>query len=411
MEKISKTLVIKLAEQFGSPLYIFDEVVIRRQCQLLKSAVTYPRTIFRYACKALSNSAILKIIQSEGFLIDASSYNEVQRSLRIGYMPSDILYTGEGSDPEEFQRMLEIGVHINCSSLDQIRLIGLLRPDTDISLRFNPGEGHGHHKKVNTGGPNSKHGIYISDADLACDLAEKLQLPIIGIHTHIGSGTDLQHWLKIKNITLDLARRFKSLKFIDLGGGFPVVYDPEKDDSMPIQEWGAALSLSMQEFSDQLGKEIELQLEPGRFLVADCGHLVAEVQSFKTTPEHNFVIVNTGFNHNPRPVMYGAFHPIEFIQKTKRDTEIQQPYVIAGNLCESGDIFTVNENHELIPRLFPKLEIGDLMLMGMTGAYSYSMMSEYNSMSLPAAVLLAPDGTYRLIERRGTFEDLLRREV
>ena len=410
MNNIDKTLVADLVKRFGSPLYIFEEAKIRAQCKLLRSSVSYPNTIFRYACKALSNSSILKIIKEEGFLIDASSFNEVQRALRIGYKPTEILYTGEGADTSEFRRMLELGVDINCSSLDQLRLVGALKPGSKVSLRFNPGEGHGHHLKVNTGGPHSKHGIYFSDAELASTLAKSLGLSVSGIHTHIGSGTDLGHWLKIKDITLNIAKNFPDLEFVDLGGGFPVVYNKTSDTPMPIKEWGFELSKSLQAFSESLGKQIQLQLEPGRFLVADCGHLIAEVQSFKTTPENTFAVVNTGFNHNPRPVMYGAYHPIEFIQSGESSGK-QQPYVIAGNLCESGDVFTVNDNDELAPRVFPELKIGDLMVMGMVGAYSYSMMSEYNSMSLPAAVLLCSDGSTRLIERRGTLEDLFRREV
>lgn len=407
---LDKTLVANLTKEYGSPLYIFEEDQIRAQCRRLRSSLSYSKTLIRYACKALSNSHILKIIRDEGFLIDASSFNEVLRALHVGYSPSEVLYTGEGADPGEFQKMLELGVHINCSSLDQLRLVGKLKSGAKVSLRFNPGEGHGHHLKVNTGGPHSKHGIYITDAQIASSLASELGLLIVGIHTHIGSGTDLSHWLKIKDITLELARGFKDLEFVDLGGGFPVVYNPETDKPMPIEEWGAALSESMKNFSQELGKEIELQLEPGRFLVADCGYLVAEVQSFKTTPEHTFAVVNTGFNHNPRPVLYGAHHPVEFIQ-SGIPSGVSKKYVIAGNLCESGDVFTVNDNDELAPRVFPELAVGDLMVMGMVGAYSYSMMSEYNSMNLPAAVLLASDGAPRLIERRGNFEDLLRREV
>jgi diaminopimelate decarboxylase len=408
--ELNQDRIRDLAAQFGTPLYIFVESTIRRQCQALKAAIGYPNTVFRYACKALSNTHILGLIKSEGFKIDASSFNEVLRSLKAGFAAEEILYTGEGADFNEFRQMLTLGVHINCSSLDQIRLVGQLTSDREISIRLNPGEGHGHHDKVNTGGPKSKHGIYFSDSAKALNLATELNLIVTGVHTHIGSGTDLIHWLKIKDITLELARRFPQLKFVDLGGGFPVVY--KKDDKpMPLDEWGSSLAQSMHDFSKELGREIQLQIEPGRFVVAESGFLLSEVQSFKETPEFLFAIVNTGFNHNPRPVMYGAYHEIEVIKRGQPDNSKLMPYVIAGNLCESGDVFTVNDNQELLPRLFPKLAIGDLMLMHTVGAYSYSMMSEYNSMNLPAAVLLKNDGEFKLIERRGNFEDLLRREV
>lgn len=410
MDHGPKSAVIEeLASRFGTPLYIFEESRIRLQCKELKAAIPYPNAVFRYALKALSNSSILKIIKDEGFGLDASSFNEVRRGLHVGYKASDIQYTGEGADRAEFEAMINFGVAINCSSLDQIRLVGKIKAGTSISLRINPGVGDGHHFKVNTGGPKSKHGVYFEEIAEAKKVSAEFGLQIVGIHTHIGSGTDLGYWLKIKDVTLALAKQFADLRSVNLGGGFPVVYRKGLDKPMPIKEWGSELSKSMELFSREVGREIELQLEPGRFLVAESGFLVAEVQSFKRTPDFNFVIVNSGFNHNPRPMLYGAHHPITFISKNgdqKRDN-----YVVAGNLCESGDIFTVNAQHEPVSIQAPILEVGDLMVMELVGAYCYSMMSEYNSMTLPAAVLITEDGGARLIERRGQFEDLLLREV
>jgi diaminopimelate decarboxylase len=399
-----------LADLYGTPSYIFSEKKIKEQCQALKLAVNYPKTIFRYACKAASIHALLQIIKEEGYQIDASSYNEVLRALRAGFSTDQILYTGEGADELEFSSMLAQGIRINCSSLNQIELVARINRSAGISVRINPGEGHGHHDKVNTGGPHSKHGIYFNDLEEALKISRSTGLKIIGIHTHIGSGTDLSHWLRIKDLTLELARQLPDLTTVDLGGGLPVVYNQEAEEAMPLIAWGAALSESMSEFSKQLGKEITLELEPGRFLVAESASLIATVQGFKKTPEHEFVVVNSGFNHNPRPVLYGAFHPMKFITKNPTPGP-KRKYVIAGNLCESGDVFTVDEDGRLTPREFPELHIGDLMQMGIVGAYSYSMMSEYNSMNLPAAILVKEDGTHKLIERRGNFDDLVRREV
>ncbi len=410
MNSLNKELVRELAQNYGTPLYIFDENTIRQQCKSLKQAVKYPKTTFRYACKALSIGAILKIIKDEGYLIDASSYNEVLRALRAGFRADEILYTGEGADPQEFREMIEKGVKINCSSLDQMRLVGSVRKGVPVSIRFNPGEGHGHSDKVNTGGPNSKHGIYFNDLDKTLEVAKESGLKISGVHTHIGSGTDLEHWLRIKDLTLDLAKQIPDLETIDLGGGLPVVYKEGSDAAMPLAEWGAALTAAMEEFSSQTGRQISLELEPGRFIVAESGYLLSSVQGFKETPEHNFAVVNSGFNHNPRPVLYGAYHPIEFISLDSSSSE-KKNYVVAGNLCESGDVFTVDHEGRLMPREFQTLQVGDLMLMGIVGAYSYSMMSEYNSMNLPASVLIRANGKPELIERRGTFEDLLRREI
>ncbi|NDC38579.1 MAG: diaminopimelate decarboxylase, partial [Proteobacteria bacterium] len=376
-----------------------------------KAAITYPNTVIRYACKALTVGAILRIVRSEGLHIDAVSINEVHRALRAGFIPAEILYTGEGASKAVYEELLTRGVIINCSSIDQLRLIGAIRPGSACSIRINPGEGHGSNNKVNTGGPASKHGIYLDALEQVRDVASTYQLRILGVHSHIGSGTDLDHWLRIKDLTLAVARSYPDLEFIDLGGGLPIVYDPSVDKPMPLNSWGEALSRSFESFSAECGRNIQLQIEPGRFVVAESGVLVAEVQTIKRTPDYKFIIVNTGLNHNPRPAMYGSYHPIDFISHDGLPRQGMEPAVVGGYLCESGDIFTVMAGGELAPRPFPNVELGDLMVMGHVGAYSHAMKSEYNSMNLPASVLIEQSGKMRLIERRGTLEDIIRREV
>jgi len=403
--------VRKLARKYHTPLYLFEETVVRRQCLALKEAITYPHRVIRYACKALTLGPILQIVREEGLQIDAVSINEVHRALRAGFTPAEILYTGEGCSELVYQQLLERGVLINCSSLDQLRLIGSIAPGTRCSVRINPGEGHGANNKVNTGGPSSKHGIYVDQVPALLQLAKELSLKVVGVHSHIGSGTDLAHWLRIKDLTFAIAMKFPDLEFIDLGGGLPVVYNPETDCPMPLKEWGSRLSEGIEQLSRDYGRTIVLQIEPGRFVAAECGHLIAEVQSFKSTPLYDFVIVNTGLNHNPRPAMYGSFHPISFVSADGRELVGEQSYVIAGYLCESGDVFTVDAEGVLKPRIFPRLALGDLMVMGNVGAYSHSMKMDYNSMNLPASVLITTKGGERLIERRGTLEDIVRREV
>lgn len=405
-------LARSLASRYHTPLYVFVEDTIRARCRDLRGAISYPNTIIRYACKALTLKAVLTIIKEEGLWIDASSLNEVKRALLAGFEPHQIGYTGESASVSVFEDLLEIGVSMNCSSLDQMRLIGKLRPGTKLSFRLNPGEGHGANNKVNTGGPASKHGIYIDQLDEVRRVAREYSLTIDGIHTHIGSGTDLGHWLRINSLTLDVARTFDDLSFINLGGGLPVVYNPATDAPMPLGDWGAQLSDSMHSFAKAYGKELQLQIEPGRFVVAESGYLIAEVQNIKRTPDYTFALVNTGFNHNPRPAMYGSYHPLELVAHDGRDLgDARHEYVIAGYLCESGDVFTRSEDGTLLPRPFPQIELGDLIVTGLTGAYSHAMKSEYNSMNLPASVLLSPDGSTRVIERRGTLEDIIRREV
>ena len=407
---LSDTQLLGAAREYHTPLYLFDEQTIRDRCNELKSAITYEHCKIRYACKALTLQAILRIVLDEGLWIDASSVNEVHRALRAGFDSSEIYYTGEGATPDVYRFLVDHGVPINCTSIDQIKLLGSVKPNHYCSIRVNPGEGHGATNKTNTGGPSSKHGVYFDQLDEARAVADAFGIKILGIHSHIGSESDLSHWLRIKDRTLRIAREFPDLQFVNLGGGLPVVYHPD-DKPMPLQEWGAALSGSMEEFSRELNRDIRLYIEPGRYFVAESGTLIAEVQAVKYTPEYNFVIVNTGLNHNIRPSFYGSYHPIEFIPHDGRSPEAEKEYVVAGYLCESGDVFTVNSDDTLAPRQFPAIEVGDLMVMGYVGAYSHSMKSEYNSMNLPASLLINKNGVISVIERRGTLSDIMRREL
>jgi len=411
---LTDTDLLALAATYHTPLYVFDESTIRARCREVMGCITYPNHKVRYACKALTLQAVLTIVREEGLWIDASSINEVHRALRAGFLPSEIYYTGEGATRDVYKHLLDRGVLINCTSIDQIRLLGSVA-DKDhppgCSIRINPGLGHGETNKTNTGGPSSKHGIYLDQIEEAKAVAASLGIRLIGVHSHIGSGTDLAAWLTIKDITLDLARGFPDLEFVNLGGGLPVVYNPATDTPMPLAEWGAALSASMAAFSRDLGRDIRLFIEPGRYIVAESGLLLAEAQSIKATPGYEFVIVNTGLNHNIRPAMYGSWHPIRFIPHDGGPRATGHEYVIAGYLCESGDVFTVNGDGTLAPRPFPEIKVGDLMVMGHVGAYAHSMKNDYNSMNLPASLLRRPDGSILVIERRGTLDDIMRREV
>ncbi|HEX8223151.1 MAG TPA: diaminopimelate decarboxylase [Allosphingosinicella sp.] len=407
--------VLPLVREFHSPLYIFDESVIRRNCRELKAAMIYRPSNIRYACKALTIGPILAIIREEGLWIDASSINEVERARRAGFAVSEIYYTGEGATLDVYRKLVSDGILVNCTSHDQLRLLAAAG-GRECSIRINPGKGSGSSRKITTGGPSSKHGIYIDQLEEAKRLAAEAGIRIVGVHSHIGSGTDLQAWLDIADVTIDVARTMPDLRTVNLGGGLPVVYEAGKPP-MPVEEWGRALAPKMERLSKELGRPIELQIEPGRYVVAACGLLVAEVQAVKSTPAdgssdgYNFVIVNTGLNHNIRPSLYGAFHPIKFVPPQPRPEGPARDYVVAGYLCESGDVFTVGEDGVLMPRRFPEIAVGDVMVMAGTGAYSHAMKNEYNSMNLPMSLLIDMEGEPRVIERRGTIDDIMRREV
>ena len=336
------------------------------------------------------------------------------RALRAGFPPQEIYYTGEGATIAVYEELVRRGVLINCTSLDQIRLLGKVPDRTVCSIRTNPGEGNGETNKTNTGGPSSKHGIYFDQVDEAKSIAQETGLRIVGVHAHIGSGGhDIEPWLRIKDLTLAIASTFPDLQFVNFGGGLPVVYDEATQKPMPVGDWGKALSESMVAFSKKMGREITLQIEPGRYIVAHSGTLLAEVQAVKSTPEYRFVIVNTGLNHNIRPSMYGSFHPIRFVRRNPSAVTDKHDYVVAGYLCESGDVFTVKDDGLgiLEPREFLELHVGDLMVMGCVGAYSHAVKNEYNSMNLPASVLVSSDDSVKIIERRGTLNDIMQREL
>lgn len=414
--KLPESQIRRLAQKYQTPLYIFSEKEIREQCQKLKSAIPYENKQIRYACKALTLQAVLKIVKSEGLNIDAVSMNEVIRAQRAGFSNDRILYTGEGANEDSFKKLLEHNILINCSSIDQIKLIGKLKKGASCSIRINPGKGHGETKKTDTGGPSSKHGIYFDQLDEVKKVLKEYELKLIGIHSHIGSGSkpkDWQKWIATIDNTLKIVNKEFAdydIDFVDIGGGLPVAYK-EDEISMPVNEWGKQLTNTFEKFALEYGKDVQLQIEPGRFIVAGSGSLIAQVENVKHTPDYNFIIVNTGLNHNPRPSLYGSFHPISFIGWDERELEGEREYVIGGNLCESGDVFTVSDDGTLLPRKFPIVHVGDLMVMGMIGAYSYVMKSEYNSMNLPASVMVDSDGNERLIERRGTVDDIMRREM
>jgi len=414
MTQLPDEKLLVLAETYHTPLYIFEEAVIRARCRELKAAITYPKTVIRYACKALTLQAILKIVRDEGLWIEAASLNEVLRALRAGFLPQEISYTGEGATFATYEELVQRGVLINCTSIDQIRLLGTVSGRTICSIRINPGEGHGEMNKTNTGGPSSKHGIYFTEVDEAKAVAQSVGLRIIGVHAHIGSGGhDIAPWLRIKELTLKTASTFPDLQFVNLGGGLPVVYNEATEKPLPVGDWGKALSESMAAFSQMMGREITLYIEPGRYVVAHSGTLLAEVQAVKSTPDYRFVIVNTGLNHNIRPSMYGSFHPIRFVRHNPSASSERHAYVVAGYLCESGDVFTVKDDGSSIlePREFEELSVGDVMAMGCVGAYSHTMKSDYNSMNMPASVLVTANGSAKVIERRGSLNDIMQREL
>ena len=377
-----------LARQYGSPLYVYDGAIIRRQYRALRDAIAYPDTRFFYACKANRNHELLKILREEGCGLEAVSHDEVSAGLRAGFKPGNIVYTCSFVTKDELQFVVDAGVMINIDSLTQLRWFGEINPGGKVSLRLNQGIGAGHHEHTITGGPDSKFGIDITQVDEAKRIAAEHNVRIVGIHQHIGSHIlEPETFMLAIRTLLQTARQFDGLEFLDFGGGFGVAYR-ETDEPLDLPKLGAMITAEVETFTKEY-RHIQIRFEPGRFLVAESGVLLATVTDVKETPHHTFVGLNTGFNHLIRPMMYGSYHQI--VNASNPGGKTSKVWLV-GNICESGDIFAKDRDLQ-------ESKPGDTVAILGTGAYGYSMSFFYNGRKLPEEVLVE-NGAARLISER-----------
>jgi diaminopimelate decarboxylase len=391
-----------LVKDFGSPLYVYDEAVIRTRARELMQSVTYPKTGIKYACKANTNVEIMKVLREEGVSIDAVSPGEVYAALQAGFDRERILFTTNNATHEEIEYGLEKGILINVDSLSQLSFVGRHHPGISLCVRINPHVIAGHHDHVITGGPESKFGIDYTEVDRIKSIAGEYGISIVGIHQHIGSGIlQPEKFMEAIHVLLDTARHFEGLEFIDFGGGIGIPYH-EDEDPIDLEVLGRNITEQFDSFCEAYGSRLKLILEPGRYLVAESGYLLATVTSVKEGQRHRFVGVNSGFNHLVRPAMYGSYHPIVHATSVEGKRTAQ---TVAGNLCESGDTFTRDEEG-IVDRDLPVFNEGDLVAILNAGAYGYSMASLYNTRPRPAEVLVA-DGRARLIRERDSIEQIV----
>ncbi len=390
-----------LIKEFESPLYVYEEDTIRARARELKNAITYDNKEIKFACKANTNIEIMKVLKEEGMGIDAVSPGEIFAALKAGFEKDHILFTTNNVLWDEIEYAVSNDIMANLDSLSQLKMFGREFPGRDICIRINPNVGAGHHNHVITGGPESKFGINYTRVDDIKEITRKSGLRIKGIHQHIGSGIlDPEIFIKAMDVLLDTAKNFEGLSFIDFGGGIGVPYQ-ENEERMDIRVLGKKIADEFESFCGRYGRELKLVIEPGRYLVAESGFLLGTVASVKEGEKHRFIGINTGFNHLVRPAMYGSYHQILHAGKPYGARESQ---VIAGNLCESGDTFTRDEEG-IVDRDLPHFKEGDIVCICNAGAYGYSMASYYNSRPRPAEVL-AKGSRARLIRRRETFEDI-----
>ena len=293
--------------------------------------------------------------------------------------------------------------------LDQL---GQVSPGHRVWLRINPGFGHGHSQKTNTGGENSKHGIWHTDLPQALAVMQRHQLNLVGIHMHIGSGVDYGHLEQVCGAMVRQVVDFgQDLEAISAGGGLSIPYHDD-EEAVDTRHYFGLWNAAREQIARHLGHHVKLEIEPGRFLVAQSGVLVTQVRSVKQMGSRHFVLVDAGFNDLMRPAMYGSYHHITALAADGRSLENapRVDTVVAGPLCESGDVFTQQEGGKVETRALPAVVPGDYLVLHDTGAYGASMSSNYNSRPLLPEVLF-DNGQARLIRRRQTIEELLALEV
>lgn len=367
-----------------TPFFLYDKQTLIERCASLASGATCPTTL-RYAMKANSNPHLLNIIKEQGFKLDVVSSHEAKIAKISGFTWEDMVYTGDNSTDREFAFFSKHNIHLSCSSLHQVELAAK-HGVKEITLRINPGFGHGHHKKVDTGGVHSKHGIWYELIPRAKEIAKQYDIKIIGVHVHIGSGINLDHLKKVAKTTCDLARQFTDVRLVNFGGGLPIPYK-ENEKQIDIEQYYSILHDEIAKLESDGGKKMGWEIEPGRFIVAECGVLVTTIIDIKKNPEFTFLIVDSGFHHLIRPMAYGAYHHISIIPKDGGELGDVSEFVIAGILCESGDVFTQEDDGTITTRSLPTPTIGDKLIIHDAGAYGYSMASNYNSLPKPAEYL------------------------
>ncbi len=406
--EIAGVSVVELARRFGTPTFVYDAAVIRRRIADLAAF-----DVVRYAQKACSNLAVLDLVRRQGALVDAVSAGEIRRALAAGFPPAGdpppVVYTADVFDAESLDLCVDRGIHVNCGSPEMIGQFGGRAPGRGITLRINPGFGHGESRKTNTGGSQSKHGIWHAQIAECLGRAGQHGLSVVGLHMHIGSGTDMEHLGQVcgamERAAADVG---PSLVSISAGGGLPVVYRPT-DCYVDLAAYFALWDATRKRLEKRFGHPLRLEIEPGRYLVAESGHLIAEIRAVKRQDRNTFYLLDAGFNNLARPILYGSYHPMSVVPADGGPGRPEREVIVGGPLCESGDIFTQEEGGLVSTRRLPEAKVGDLLVIGCAGAYGFVMGSNYNSKPLAAEVLIDA-GRVHLIRRRQSFEDLIRGE-
>ncbi len=392
--------LLKIAEDYGSPIYVYNADTIIAQYKRLSSAFKKVKRLkLNYAVKALSNISILKLFRSLDSGLDTVSIQEVQLGLKAGFAPETIIFTPNGVSLEEIEAVAKLGVQINIDNLSILEQFGTKHPDIPVCIRINPHVMAGGNTNISVGHIDSKFGISIHQIPLLLRIVENTQMTINGIHMHTGSDIlDIDVFLYASEILFETAKNFKDLDFIDFGSGFKVPYKTG-DIETNVEELGKKLSKRFNDFCKTYGKDLTLAFEPGKFLVSEAGVFLAKVNVVKQTTSTVFAQVDSGFNHLIRPMLYGSQHEIYNLSNPDGKTRF---YSVVGYICET-DTFANN-------RRISEISEGDILCFKNAGAYCFTMASNYNSRYRPAEILWYNDKAH-LIRKRETFDDILNNQI
>ncbi|AMD89523.1 diaminopimelate decarboxylase [Desulfovibrio fairfieldensis] len=399
----------ELAETYGTPLYVYNENVLRQRCRDLMALSGQPGFGVNYSIKANANPVLLRMIREEGLVVDAMSPGELFMNDLAGFTPAEILYISNNNSDTELQNALVHGLLVSVDSLSQLDTLGRLNRGGKVMVRFNPGIGAGHHAKVVTAGKETKFGVTPDKIDEVFALLARHELTLAGINQHIGSlFMEPDGYLNAARVLLDLAETLPDgaldrLEIIDFGGGFGIPYHKyEGEARLDMADLGRRLHAMISGWAASAGYTGRFLVEPGRYVAAECGVLLGRVHAVKNNGDKRYVGTDLGFNVLVRPAMYDSFHDVEIYRGEKGSADAEpMRQTIVGNICESGDILAKD-------RLLPVMREGDVLGILDAGAYGFTMASNYNQRRRPAEVLIQSDGTARLIRRRETLEDLAR---
>ena len=400
MKEISHAKLLEIAEEFGTPVYVYHGEKIVNQYQRLKGAFPGVNVHLHYALKALNNINILKLLKQQGAGLDAVSIQEVQLGLRAGYLPNEIMYTPNCVDFEEIKEAVALGVTINIDNISTLELFGHeYGASVPCSIRLNPHIMAGGHSHISVGHIDSKFGISIYQLRHVQRVVESHKIRVNGLHMHTGSDIlDADVFLRGADLLFDAAQSFPDLEFMDFGSGFKVGYK-EGDIVTDIEEMGAKIADAFKNFCKSYGREISLWFEPGKFIVSESGSLLVKANVIKQTTSTVFIGVNSGQNHLIRPMFYDAYHHIENISNPKANPRL---YSVVGYICETDTLG--------YDRKIAEVREGDVLRIKNAGAYGFTMSNNYNARLRPCEVLYFKNKAH-LIRKRETIEDLYRNEV